>query len=401
MNFLPEPTGIGKYSGEMAEWLSKSGYDVRVIAAPPYYPNWERGSEYSSLQYKKEIFKKIEVYRCPLYIPKKPSGLKRIIHLFSFAISSFPVAIINIFWKPDLVICVEPPFFCTPAALIISKLSKSKSWLHIQDFELDAGINLGIIPNVFNRVIFCIEKFIFSHFDIVSTISESMKKKLDAKGVSRDSQILFQNWSDLDKIFPNIELGKEFRLNNGFDNDDFIVLYSGNMGEKQGLEAIINSAIELKNIKKIKFVLCGDGVKKSFLQNLVAKNNLSNCFFLPLQEIGQFNKMLNSASVHLVLQKAEAADLVMPSKLTNIIAVGGFSIVSAELGTELGNIFDFNKFLGIRIDPNDKIALSIALKNIFEKNGSIDKLSIRNYAEKNFEAVSVLSEFEERVRDIL
>lgn len=35
INFSPELTGIGKYSGEMAEWLAAQGHEVRVVTAPP------------------------------------------------------------------------------------------------------------------------------------------------------------------------------------------------------------------------------------------------------------------------------------------------------------------------------------------------------------------------------
>ena len=39
INFSPELTGIGKYTGEMASWLAAKGHDVRVVTAPPYYPD--------------------------------------------------------------------------------------------------------------------------------------------------------------------------------------------------------------------------------------------------------------------------------------------------------------------------------------------------------------------------
>ena len=38
INYSPELTGIGKYTGEMVEWLAAQGHEVRVINAPPYYP---------------------------------------------------------------------------------------------------------------------------------------------------------------------------------------------------------------------------------------------------------------------------------------------------------------------------------------------------------------------------
>ena len=47
VNFAPEPTGVGKYSGEMAAWLAEHGHSVRVIAAPPYYPNWQIDPSYA------------------------------------------------------------------------------------------------------------------------------------------------------------------------------------------------------------------------------------------------------------------------------------------------------------------------------------------------------------------
>lgn len=40
LNFFPELAGIGKYSGEMAQWLASRDHDVRVVTTPPYYPEW-------------------------------------------------------------------------------------------------------------------------------------------------------------------------------------------------------------------------------------------------------------------------------------------------------------------------------------------------------------------------
>jgi glycosyltransferase involved in cell wall biosynthesis len=88
INYSPELTGIGKYTGEMVEWMASQGHDVRVITAPPYYPEWKVGERYSSWRYRREEGA-ATVWRCPLYVPKQPSTLKRLIHLGSFALSSF------------------------------------------------------------------------------------------------------------------------------------------------------------------------------------------------------------------------------------------------------------------------------------------------------------------------
>ena len=144
MNFFPEQTGVGKYSGEMAFWLAQNNHDIRVISAPPYYPHWLTQKNYSSWTYKKEIINNVKIFRCPLFIPSKPNGLSRLIHLFSFAFLSMPVVFSQFFWKPDLVIMIEPSLLCSPAGLLLAKISKSKTLLHIQDFEVDAALELGI-----------------------------------------------------------------------------------------------------------------------------------------------------------------------------------------------------------------------------------------------------------------
>ena len=41
LNYAPELTGTGKYTAEMAEALAALGHDVRVVCAPPYYPEWK------------------------------------------------------------------------------------------------------------------------------------------------------------------------------------------------------------------------------------------------------------------------------------------------------------------------------------------------------------------------
>jgi len=113
INYSPELTGIGKYTGEMVEWMTRQGHEVRVITAPPYYPVWEVHPDYCAWKYKKEVGA-ATVWRCPLYVPKQPSTLKRLIHLGSFALSSFFPLLAQRRWKPDRIIGVVPTLFCVP-----------------------------------------------------------------------------------------------------------------------------------------------------------------------------------------------------------------------------------------------------------------------------------------------
>jgi colanic acid biosynthesis glycosyl transferase WcaI len=139
INFYPELTGIGKYSGELSDWLSQHGHEVRVVTAPPYYPAWKISDGYSTTKWSKEFWGDCKIFRCPIWVPKNPTGLKRLIHLASFVLTSLPIILAQLFWRPDLIWVVEPPLFVSPIAYLGAKLCGSKTVLHIQDYEIDAA----------------------------------------------------------------------------------------------------------------------------------------------------------------------------------------------------------------------------------------------------------------------
>src|ERR1700689_2726091 len=109
LNFFPELTGVGKYTGETAEWLARQGHCVTIITAPPYYPAWRIGFDYRAWAWRKEHWKGCTVIRCPLYVPRKVTVIRRLLHLMSFAVSCVPAAFAVILSeKPDVVIAVAP-----------------------------------------------------------------------------------------------------------------------------------------------------------------------------------------------------------------------------------------------------------------------------------------------------
>ena len=67
INFAPELTGIGKYTGELAAWLAARGHQVRVVTAPPYYPAWAVSPGFANA-YRTEQWQGVQVLRCPLWV---------------------------------------------------------------------------------------------------------------------------------------------------------------------------------------------------------------------------------------------------------------------------------------------------------------------------------------------
>ena len=389
LNYHPELTGIGKYTGEMAEWLVTQGCEVKVVTAPPYYPAWKVSDNYSSLTYRRERIQGVSVIRCPLWVPQSPSGLKRMLHMGTFVLTSFPVMIWTALkWKPQLVFLIEPPFFCAIGALVAGKVASCDKWLHVQDFEVDAAFELGILKNKrLRQIIEVTERWLMHKFDRVSTISDSMLAKLDAKHIPKKRQILFENWVDLDLIKP-LDNTPAFRRKLGVPEYATIFLYSGNMGKKQGLELVVAAAESLGGRQDLFFVLCGDGVVRAELENLSA--GCSNILFLPLQPIYLLNDLLNIADVHLLPQRAGAEDLVMPSKLTNMLASGRPVIATARSGSQVELVV---KKAGEVVEPGDLAGFVKTIEKFADNPDLRQRLGQkgREYAVQNLGKENILS----------
>ena len=321
INFSPELTGIGKYTGELAAWLAARGHQVRVVTAPPYYPAWKVASGFRNRWHTEVIHARLAgarrhddagslvVLRCPLWVPRQPGGAKRLLHLASFALSSLPVMLRQVAWRPDVVWVVEPALFCAPAALAVASLSGARAWLHVQDFELDAAFDLGLLRGKRLRgVVTGAERWLMRGFDVVSTISQRMHQRLLSKGVAPAKARMAVNWVDMAAFaLPSTVGVAAYRQELAIPDGVVVALYSGNMGGKQGLELLADVA---RLCSEVAFVFCGNGAGRA---DLVARcAGLPNMRFLDLQPLERLPDLLATADIHLLPQKAEAADLVMP-----------------------------------------------------------------------------------------
>lgn len=357
MNFAPEIAGVGKYSGEIADYLTGQGAEVTVVTTPPHYPGWAVREGYTN-SYSFEKKKEMKIFRVPLFLKENMGGIWRLIAPLSFAATSAPVVLWNILrHRPQFVICVEPTLFASPLAILAAKAIGARTVLHVQDLEVDAAFAVGHLKSLsfLKKAGYLFEKYTLKGFDRIITISDRMSARLVEKTGKPEQVAIVRNWVDLEHIYP---LGRNsaYRQELGYADDDFIVLYSGNIGAKQGLDTLLDSAASLEQQSKIKFVIAGEGPAK---RGLVEKyGHLANVNFLPFQPYEKFNEFMNLASLHALPQERGAADLVLPSKLGGMLASGAPVVVTADEGTELAN------FLGdsaIITPPGDAEALSRAI----------------------------------------
>jgi colanic acid biosynthesis glycosyl transferase WcaI len=151
--------------------------------------------------------------------------------------------------------------------------------------------------------------------------------------------MLFPNWADSNRIRPT-HTRTDLRAAWGLD-DKFVVLYSGATGIKQGLDMLLDCAALMKDEPGVRFVIVGDGGERPRLERLARERELGNVIFQPLQPVEALNDLLATADVSVIPQKAGVKEIVLPSKLGNILASGRPIVVSAAEDSDLARaVFD-------------------------------------------------------------
>lgn len=401
-NYFPEPTGIGKYNNEMMNWLADHGFNCTIISTYPYYPFWQVQEPYTKKRkwFSREIKitpggNKITIYRCPHYVPVDPRGKSRILLDLSF-FSSVSIKLIRLTGKKfDYIINVTPPLSLGLLAALYKKVCKAKFLYHIQDMQVDVANDLKMISSMrFLSLLFKIEKYILKQADKISTISSDMAER--AKLKSNKSVYLFPNWANTKKFFP-LQNKPNLKMNFGFDPDIPVVLYSGSIGEKQGLETVIEIAeIFMQRNFKAQFVISGSGPYKKNLEDFAKEKQLTNLSFLPLQTPEKLSEFLNMADVHLIILKANVAHHVMPSKLTTILSVGGLALITANADSGIYKMITENN-IGLVCPAENLSALSETIENALHNNYSEICSNARRYAEEFLDIDKIMQRYTEEV----
>ncbi|WP_336985435.1 WcaI family glycosyltransferase [Altererythrobacter aquiaggeris] len=335
LNYSPEPLGIGPYSAGTAEALAAAGHRVTVICGKPFYPDWQSVENYRGGLWRTSRENGVTVIRCAHYIPDQPTGFRRIIHQLSFALSAIWPAL-KVVWgkqRPRLVFAPVPSIMSAPVGYLCAKIASAHFWIHIQDFEVDAAIATGLVKpaSMAAKIAMWLEQKMLECADTVSTISGTMMEKAANKGADPARIVEFRNWAEIDTIVPR---SRDTIYRQAWNlGDRKVALYSGNIAHKQGIEIIVEAARLLRGRADIVFVICGDGPNRKNLDRLA--EGLPNIQLHPLQPREQIGELLATADICLLPQIAGAADLVLPSKLANILAAGRPVIATAKAGTGL------------------------------------------------------------------
>lgn len=393
INYEPELTGIAVYTTGMAEYLAENGHEVTVHTGFPYYPRWRKMEADQGILFRTLRHQAVTLRRCYLYVPSRPTAIRRILHELSFACS----ATLSYLAAPatDVTIIVSPPLALGAPIALLARLRGSRSIFHVQDLQPDAAVNLGMLaPGLLTRSLFVLEKLTYRLVDRVSTIGEAMRARIVAKGIPASKVGILKNWADNEAVTP-LHADQSFRHEWQLE-DRFVVLYSGNLGVKQGLDTAIRAMAQIQHHRDLAMVIVGDGGEKESLVALAAVLAPGSVFFQASVARSDLGKLLATADISLIPQRPGVNDTVLPSKLGNLLCSKRPILVAASIGSELHDLVS-SKQCGLLVEPGDEVGLAQAVLRL--KQDSVLRESMANagyaYASESLTKTAILARFVE------
>lgn len=391
-NYAPELTGIGPYAAQLAEHWARSGADTHVLTGMPHYPAWRTEAAYRGVWRTEEQRSGVTVHRRRHYVPPRQSALRRA--AFEASVLAHGLAAPPAL-RPDAVIAQLPSL---AGGVIGARLARRHGVPYIpvvQDLMGAAAAQSGIrgggrAAAVASRA----ERYALEAATLVGVIHESFVPRVTAYGVDPDRIRLVPNWSHVQP--PSADRAAT-RARLGWREGTPVVLHSGNMGLKQGLEVLVDAA---RLAPGIRVVLMGDGNQRDAL--LARASGLPNLDFLPPAAADEFTDVLAAADVLAVTQRASVLDMSVPSKLTSYFVSGRPVVASVADGG--GTAQEVQRSgAGLLVAPEDPAAVLAAVRKLVEEPAAADELGAHGprYVARHLSREAGLARFDALLTEVL
>lgn len=376
---------------ELAVRLKAAGDEITIVTAMPNYPSMEIKEEYKRKFFCKEEMAGMKILRSYIFVSKSKSILKRLLNYYSFVISSFITGCFKL-KEHDFIICESPPLFLGKTGWLLSIIHRSKFIFNVSDLWPESAEKLGLVSNkTVLKASTVLEEFLYKRSYFITGQTQGIVSNIKNRFPNKKVYWL-PNGVDL-KIFE-AEKNSDWKLSNGFENEDFLFLYAGIIGHAQGLEVILNCASQTKENRNIKYILLGAGPEKDKLQKLKNELNLNNVFFFDPVGKSEMRNVLSSVDSTIIpLRKLDLFLGAIPSKIFENLAMKipvilGVDGEAKKLFVEDGKcalFFEPENHLDLK-DKVEKIFSDNSLRQILSENGLlyVSELFDRNNIAINF-----------------
>jgi colanic acid biosynthesis glycosyl transferase WcaI len=310
--YWPELIGSAPFSTDIAEWLTAHGRPTTVISGLPHYPHTEVFPNYRDGRYLNETVCGVDVRRLRNGAPVGTSAVARMANEAGFLLRGLIELARGRVKRHDVVLALCPSILCV-ALGVAARQRGGVCVAIIHDIQSGLAEKLGMVGGgPMARLMRACERAVLNRTDLVAVLSAEMKDQLRGIGVTAPIEVI-PLWVDTEHIqaAPAI-VGTGVK-----------VLYSGNLGRKQGLGQVVALARELAERRlDIEIVLRGDGNQAGELLDQIRHLGLTNIHLAELQPNEALGQALAAGDIHLVPQRPDAAAFAVPSKVFNIMAVG-------------------------------------------------------------------------------
>ncbi|WP_435878586.1 glycosyltransferase [Streptomyces halstedii] len=391
-NYAPEVTGIGPYATQLAEHWAASGAVTDVLAGMPHYPAWRVDERYRGVWRREESRQGVTVHRRRHYVPPRQSALRRAVFEASVLVHGLLAPPPG---RPDAVVSQMPSL---AGGVLGARIARRHGVPHlpvVQDLMGAAAAQSGIRGG--GRAASAAgaaERYALRDAALVGVIHESFVPGVRALGVDAGRIRVVPNWSHVPG--PSADRAAT-RARLGWPEDTPVVLHSGNMGLKQGLDVLVGLA---RLAPHVRVVLMGDGNQRAALRTSAA--GLPNVDFLPPAGAAEFPDVLAAADVLAVTQRASVLDMSVPSKLTSYF-VSGRPVV-ASVAAEGGTADEVRRSgAGVLVAPEDPAALLAAVRALTEDPAASDALGAHgpDYVAHHLSREAGLARFDALLTEVL
>lgn len=310
--YWPELIGSAPFSTDIAQWLAAHGRRTTVVSGLPHYPETAVFPAYRNRRCERETVCGVDVERLRAGPPRRPSAMSRIVNEAEFLVRGLAALASGRLKRHSVVLALCPSILCV-ALGVAARRPGGVCVAVVHDIQSGLAEKLGLVGRGWLASLMrACERAVLDRTDLVVVLSAEMKDQLRRIGVSAPIEVV-PLWVDTDHIQPAPQVTRS----------TVKVLYSGNLGRKQGLGQVVELARELATRRSdIEIVLRGNGSQAAELLAEITRLGLTNIHLVDLQPNEALGSALAAGDIHLVPQRPDAATFAVPSKVFNIMAVG-------------------------------------------------------------------------------
>lgn len=371
--YYPEPNGISIYSTDLATYLDAMGHQVRVITTRKLRDSNEEDAHRAT---------KIETVRISVRNTTSRNVFLSIFNETLLALGFWRVSKKEKLHSDSVIISIIPSLSTGIAASQISKRCGVPHLTIFQDFtslgSRQIGSRLGkIVAPLIERI----ERNILEKSRRIVVVSEEMVTTVNGLNPKLSNKVhlihnYFINKDDADEMF-------DFRQCFGIDKSKFVIMHTGNIGRKQGIENVLSAAKLLHGEQRIMFVIIGGGNQEEKISVLASR--LTNVLILPFQPEGNYAKILRSADMLLINELPTQLGMSLPSKSTAYLDSGVPIIAAVPIQ---GPTSRFLNEKALIVKAGSPEVLAYAVLRVFHGEIDLQKNATRGkkFAEQNLDA---------------